>query len=306
MKKQIFALAVGATLCALFTACDTSGADSDGASMSVATYNLRLDINSDSVAGNGWGKRARHVADVVRYHEFDIFGTQEGLRHMLNDLKDSLPGYDYIGTSVDDTPDGAYNAIFYDTDKFRLIEHGDFWLSETPDSVSYGWDAAYRRICTWGKFLHKKANIPFLYFNLHMDHIGKVARTESAKLILNKISDLHESMPVILSGDFNIDQTDPGYKQINESGIMKDAFELAQLPYITTSTYNDFNPNGMFVTSQGHPARIDHIFLTPQHFNVKKYGVLTDTYRDIDAEGNVISRTPSDHFPVKIDVEISN
>ena len=111
--------------------------------------------------------------------------------------------------------------FFYNTDKFDVLDSGDFWLSETPDSVSFGWDAVCRRICTWGKFRNKETGFTFVYFNLHMDHKGIVARAESAKLILQKIKEFPEPLPVMLSGDFNVDQTNESYRLLNESGVMK-------------------------------------------------------------------------------------
>ena len=273
--------------------------------MVVASYNLRQANHVDSVAGNGWGQRVPHVADVVKLHGFEIFGTQEGFRYMLEDLKSYLPGYKYIGVGRGNGADeGEHAAIFYDTDKFDMLDHGDFWLSETPDSASFGWDAVCRRICTWGKFRHKDSGFTFVYFNLHMDHKGIVARAESAKLILQKIKEFPEPLPVMLSGDFNVDQTNESYRLLNESGVMKDAYETADYRYIKSSTFNSYDTGKMRLSSDGEPMRIDHIFLSPE-FDVKKYGVLNDTYRILNDEGKYIARTPSDHYPVMIVVEMN-
>ena len=99
-------------------------------SMTIATYNLRNANGGDSINGNGWGQRCPHIAGLIKFHGFEIFGTQEGKYHQLQDLKNALPGYDYIGVGRDDgKTEGEHSAIFYDTDKFSLIDHGDFWLS---------------------------------------------------------------------------------------------------------------------------------------------------------------------------------
>ena len=111
-------------------------------SLTVASYNLRNANGSDSARGNGWGQRYPVIAQIVQYHDFDIFGTQECFLHQLKDMKEALPGYDYIGVGRDDGKDkGEHSAIFYRTDKFDIVEKGDFWLSETPDVPSKGWDA---------------------------------------------------------------------------------------------------------------------------------------------------------------------
>ncbi len=120
--------------------------------------------------GNGWGQRYPVIAKMVQYHDFDIFGTQECFIHQLKDMKEALPSYDYIGVGRDDGKEkGEHSAIFYRTDKFEVIEKGDFWLSETPDVPSKGWDAVLPRICSWGHFKCKDTGFEFLFFNLHMD-----------------------------------------------------------------------------------------------------------------------------------------
>ena len=145
-------------------------------SITVASYNLRNANGGDSINGNGWGQRYPVIAQIVQYHDFDIFGTQECFIHQLKDIKEALPGYDYIGVGRDDGKEkGEHSAIFYRTDKFDVIEKGDFWLSETPDVPSKGWDAVLPRICSWGHFKCKDTGFEFLFFNLHMDHIGKKA-----------------------------------------------------------------------------------------------------------------------------------
>lgn len=248
----------------------------------------------------------------MRFHEFDIFGTQEGIRHQLESLKEKLPGYDYIGVGRDDgNISGEHSAIFYNTNLFDLTDSGNFWLSETPDRPSLGWDAACIRICTWGKFRHKMSGKEFLYFNLHADHVGKQARIESVKLIKRKISEFGENLPVFLSGDFNVDQNNECYSELLADGFFTDSYNAADFVYEPNGTFNDWKPNGFT------KSRIDHIFLT-NGIAVKKYGVLTDTYRtlpnEIDGvkavEGYEIDvfpaecRMPSDHFPVLITVQL--
>ena len=171
-------------------------------SLTVASYNLRNANGSDSARGDGWGQRYPVIAQIVQYHDFDIFGTQECFLHQLKDMKEALPGYDYIGVGRDDGKDkGEHSAIFYRTDKFDIVEKGDFWLSETPDVPSKGWDAVLPRICSWGHFKCKDTGFEFLFFNLHMDHIGKKARVESAFLVQEKMKELGrgKNLPAILT-----------------------------------------------------------------------------------------------------------
>jgi endonuclease/exonuclease/phosphatase family metal-dependent hydrolase len=283
------------------------------ATFNVATYNLRQQNDGDRRAGNGWEQRMPVMAQLIRFHDFDIFGTQEGFKNQLDDLKNSLPGFDYIGVGRDDGKDaGEHSAIFYRTDMFKLIDHGDFWLSEHPDRPGLGWDAVCVRICTWGKFLHIPSGREILFFNLHMDHVGTTARVESAKLIQQRIAALGSDLPTFLTGDFNVDQFSPSYQTIVQGGMLNDSHNCSDFVYELNGTFNNYSTTGFT------KSRIDHVFVSP-NVHVMKYGVLTDTYRTAnentaevtknDAPDEIsiqsyTARTPSDHFPVKIVVEL--
>lgn len=277
--------------------------------INVASYNIRQYNKQDSINGNGWQVRCPILAQLIRFHEFDVFGTQEGFKHQLEDLKAALPGYDYTGVGREDGADaGEHSAIFYRTDLFTLVDHGDFWLSETPEKPSIGWDAVLPRICSWARLRHNPTGKEFLFFNLHMDHIGKQARVESALLVQQKMNEFGSELPTFLTGDFNVDQTHQSYTSLTTSGKLKDSYCTAKLVYALNGTFNDYSTND-YSTS-----RIDHIFVSP-NVKVDKYGVLTDTYRtpvdgaEARQPGSApeeisliphVARTPSDHFPVMI------
>lgn len=277
--------------------------------INVASYNIRQYNKQDSINGNGWQVRCPILAQLIRFHEFDVFGTQEGFKHQLEDLKAALLGYDYTGVGREDGADaGEHSAIFYRTDLFTLVDHGDFWLSETPEKPSIGWDAVLPRICSWARLRHNPTGKEFLFFNLHMDHIGKQARVESALLVQQKMNEFGSELPTFLTGDFNVDQTHQSYTALTTSGKLKDSYCTAKLVYALNGTFNDYSTND-YSTS-----RIDHIFVSP-NVKVDKYGVLTDTYRtpvdgaEARQPGSApeeisliphVARTPSDHFPVMI------
>ena len=251
--------------------------------LNIGTYNLRYANAGDSTAGNGWGQRFPEAAKLILFQDLDIFGTQEAKYHQLTQLTDSLPGYAWIGHGRDDGQHGGeHSAIFYKKDKFKLIKTGDFWMSTVTDRPNKGWDAALPRICTWAQFREAKTGFTFYFFNLHMDHIGVVARRESAKLVLQKIKQMAGSAPTILTGDFNVDQTSDSYALINNSGVLKDSYALSPVKLAPGNTFNSFDVN-----TAGN-ARIDHIFVT-KDFKVLRYGILTNSYH---------GRTPSDHYPV--------
>ncbi len=283
--------------------------------LTVATFNIRYHNSSDSVNGNGWKQRCPVICDLIRFNNFEVFGAQEVLHDQLQDMLAGLPEYDYIGVGRDDgNIEGEYAPIFYQKDKFKLLKSGHFWLSEITDRPNKGWDAALPRICTWAEFEDVKTGFVFFFFNLHMDHIGVEARKNSAKLVLEKITEMCDESPVILTGDFNVDQNSPNYALLEESNLLEDSYEEAKIRYALNGTFNNFKPDLMT------ESRIDHVFVSPD-FIVERYGVLTDTYRteieDSKSEksGNFpkevsltkyVARTPSDHFPVKVELSIKD
>ncbi len=288
------------------------------AQMLVGSYNIRLKVSSDSVKGNVWQKRCQVICDQVNFMSPDIFGAQEVLHVQLLDMLQGLDGYDYIGVGRDDGKTGGeYAAIFYKPDRLRLLDQGNFWLSETPDRPGLGWDAACVRVCTWGRFAGQTAtdDEAFYFFNLHMDHVGVVARREGAKLIVRKIREIAQGAPVIVTGDFNVDQKDEIYSIFTESGLLKDSYLASRLRFAENGTFNSFD------TELYTDSRIDHIFVSPDT-EVESYGVLTNSYwmpnddsatkiKGHDAPQQIdfskyTRRQPSDHYPVFVRLSLGH
>jgi endonuclease/exonuclease/phosphatase family metal-dependent hydrolase len=282
--------------------------------MLVGSYNIRYQNKEDNERGNSWKQRCPVICDQVNFLAPDIFGAQEVLHPQLLDLLQGLDGYDYIGVGRDDgKTEGEYAAIFYKKDHIRLLDNGNFWLSETPEKPGLGWDAACIRICTYVHLKDRNTKKKIWFFNLHMDHVGVTARAESAKLIVSKIKELTKSgEKVFVTGDFNVDQTNDNFPTFTSSGVLSDSYEKAEQRYAPNGTVNSFDPN-LFSSS-----RIDHIFVSPS-LRVCNYGVFTETYRapielgssqgekrfdfpdEISFQKN-IAKTLSDHFPVIIKV----
>jgi len=256
--------------------------------LTIGTYNIRYDNPKDT--GNLWVDRAPVIASLIRFHDFDVFGTQEGYKNQLDDIITALPQYSYYGVGRNDGKDeGEHSAIFYKKDEFNLLNKGDFWLSQTPDKPGLGWDATCcNRICSWVYLQHKKSGKKFYFFNAHYDHQGVQARKESSKLILQKINDIAGKSPVIFTGDLNGSHTSEWYQAIATSGKLKDTYKEVKYPYASNASFNGFG------SAKGSTNIIDHVFIT-NHFAVSKWGVLTDTYH---------GKYPSDHFPVLVEVTI--
>lgn len=255
-------------------------------SLYVGTYNIRYKNKDDSIKGNVWTKRCQVMCDQINFESPDVFGAQEVLVGQLRDMLGKLDGYSYIGVGRDDGREaGEYAAVFYKNDRVRLLDSGNFWLNETPDIPKLGWDAACIRICTWGKFKNLRTGKTFFFFNLHMDHVGIVARREAARLVVSRIKGIAKGAPTVLTGDFNVDQTDEIYTIFTQSGILKDAYDHARIRFAENGTFNNFK------TDTKTNSRIDHVFVSPS-IDVEAYGVRTDSYWTDKR------RNPSDHYPV--------
>lgn len=263
-------------------------------SLTVGSYNIRYKNRDDSLNGNGWARRSQVIAAQINWEQPDIFGTQEVLHQQLADLTALLDGYQWIGVGRDDGKQaGEYAAIFYKPERVQLLEQGNFWLNETPDCPALGWDAACIRICTWGHFRDRTTQQEFFFLNLHMDHVGVTARRESAKLVMQRITEMTDGGKklAVLTGDFNVPQTDELYALFTQSGVLKDCYTHAKHRFAENGTFNSFD------TQRFVSGRIDHILVTPAT-TVEAYAVRTDGYWSPNARGTMTRRNPSDHYPI--------
>lgn len=279
MKKYIVAVF------ALFMS--ISAFSQQNSEMRVASYNIRMDNPRDSL--NAWPHRKENVKALIQYHDFDIIGTQEGFIHQLNDLLE-MPGFSFVGAGRDDGKTaGEHSAIFYKTDRFDLLDSGNFWLSETPDKPGLGWDATCcNRIASWALFKDKKSKKEFYVFNVHFDHQGVLARKESGKLMVDKIQEIARDKPVICTGDFN--STPDTDQIIAMSALLNDSYTVTKMP-----PYGPVGTTNAFRFTAPMKNRIDYVFVSDD-FIVSKYAVLTDAREQ---------RYPSDHLPVVATVQLA-
>jgi len=253
---------------------------------SIISYNIRYDNNWD--IENSWKIRRNKISKILVQYSPSIIGIQEGLLNQVQYIDSSLIDYDYVGVGRDDgKKKGEFCAIYFDTTRYVLLKNSTFWLSETPDTISVGWDAALERICTYGLFKDRITKEEFWVFNTHFDHIGVVAREKSSELILKRINKInHQSLPVILMGDFNSIPNSSPVKEIKTelSDALQISLEKLQGP---RGTFNGFNEDLPI------EKRIDYIFTND--LKVLSYTHINDRLNN--------NRHISDHLPVMIKIQ---
>ena len=248
--------------------------------INIMTYNIRLNTDADSI--NKWDNRKEGIVSLIKEEDVDILGIQEGLPSQIEYLSKQLDDYSMIGEGRDGGNNGEYSAIYYKSKKMKLIETETFWLSETPEIPSIGWDAAINRITTLGLFKMVNSSMDVLVYNSHFDHLGKIAREKSAVLILDHIKENnYQNIPLIVMGDFNANPDDLTIELLSEE--LNDSFKILPIEN-PVGTYNGFDLNSNLLD------RIDYIFTK----NLK-----ITNYKHLDRKLSS-GLWPSDHLPILI------
>lgn len=249
--------------------------------LTAMTYNIRYASPNDG--DNTWDKRRDELGQLVQYYRPAVMGTQEGLHHQLLDMDARLPQYARIGVGrADGKTGGEYAAIYYDTTRLTALTSATFWLSESQDTASVGWDAAMERVATYGLFYDHAQHRHLWVMNAHFDHIGVIARTQSARLLLEKLAAVNTlHFPVIVMGDFNSEPDTEAIRWLDAQ--LDDALAISPQPlYGPIGTFTGFDK------ALVPDRRIDYIFT--KGFGVQRYRHIDDRRRD----GFFVS----DHLPV--------
>lgn len=246
--------------------------------LKVVTYNIRN--NNPQDGENAWPNRKERVAQLMLAQHADIIGMQEAKKEQVAYLDHRLGEFGRVGVGRDNGKQkGEFSPLYYNRSRFDLADHGTFWLSETPDVAgSKCWDAAITRICTYAKLLDKQTGKRVWVFNTHFDHKGKVARVESAKLLVRKAHEMAREDAVLLIGDFNFPPKSDPY------GTMVAEFEDSFSCY----TDGEKTTSHGFAVGENEGNRIDHIFHSSE-LSCSHYRILDD---------NNGKNYPSDHLPV--------
>lgn len=252
-----------------------------GQDIKMMTYNIKYDNVSDTV--NNWNFRKEAMVDLVKHYRSEVVGMQEVLHNQLLFLDGNLNNYAYVGVGRDDgKTKGEYAPIFYDVAKLKVLESNTFWLSETPENPSKGWDASLERICTYALFENLQDHKKFWVFNTHFDHRGKEARANSTRLVVQKIKELNtENLPVVFMGDLNLAPEEEPIRFLQKQ-LTDGRMSTKQPFYGPTGTSNGFDHNRVL------KRRIDYIFV--KNFTVKSYIHIDDRMEN--------NQHISDHLPV--------
>ncbi len=282
MKKHFPSLSLSLVICRMMvlmcvlTICDSALAQS----VKIVSYNIRLSAAAKADGDNCWERRRYGSLTMVRREQPDIIGLQEALPDQVDYLCDSLHGYAFVGVGRDDGQrQGEHMGVLYNTRRFRLLRQHTWWLSATPDSVSYGWDAACRRTVTYVLLRERKTGRQLAYLNTHLDHRGEQARQEAVLLLCRLIKEyVPQGVPVVLGGDMNSDSTDSIFLPLAQHHLLS-ARNIAR----QTDMQATFHNWGKAATV------IDHFYVR---------GITPDTFQVLTADYGVPFL--SDHYPIAI------
>lgn len=241
---------------------------SDG-SMTIMSTNVRY-IAYDDFFKKAWFYRADLIADDIEAVHPDIIGFQEATFVHYDYLKKFMAGYDSEMAYRDDFVLSEGCPIFWRTDRFKKIDSGSFWLSETPEVMSKDWGSEHYRICVYVILRDLETGKEFAVFNTHLDHTSDLARINGIQVVLDKISEFGD-LPSYLMGDLNA-------KEDEDTIIFtKDSFDDSKIISPITEDTPTFHGWG----AADDPRRIDYIMISKGDAEVYEYHVVNNLHGDI-------------------------
>ena len=225
--------------------------------------------------------RCPATLEMLQDQKPDVLGLQEALDYQVAFIDDFVPEYDYVGVGRNDgRREGEYMAIFWNKKTVKLLDWGTFWLSETPEKPSKGWDAKYIRTATWALMKDKASGARFYVVNTHLDNVGVEARKNGLKLIMERIGQINtKDYPMVLMGDFNMKPAASELKDLD--ACMKSARKFAS----RKDSHQTFNGWG----KANADMIIDYIYYTG-FASCLEYQTVIKKYSD--------RKYISDHYPI--------
>ncbi len=270
MIKRIFMLAAAMVMSLpLLQAQENEG-------LKVMSYNIRLGSAQDGT--NSWALRYSATEEMLKDQKPDVFGVQEALDYQIRYIED-MCGYESVGVGRENgKAEGEHMSIFWNKKTLKMLKWGTFWLSETPQKPSMGWDAACFRTATWALMKDKRTGEKFYFVNTHLDHKGAEAQKNGLNLIMDKIAGINtEGLPMVLTGDFNMEPSNPNLAELDAR--MQSARKIAAQTD-SHATYNGWGKASKV---------IDYIYVSG-FSSCPEFRTVTDRYAD--------RKFISDHFPV--------
>lgn len=286
MRRRVGCVILAAVAALLSTAVAPLSAQAP-APLSVMSFNIRYGTANDGE--NRWPLRRAQLLELLRTENADLIGLQEALHGQIVDITEALPAYAVIGVGRDDgLMRGEYAAILYRRDRFHVAESGTFWLSDTPSVVaSRTWGNTITRICTWARLVDRQGRA-FRIFNVHLDHQSQPSRERSTQLLAERIRTRATSdEPVIVTGDFNVGESNPALRPLlaasgPEPALLLDTFRVRHPEAVEVGTFTGFDP------ARTGGDKIDYVLVSAA-FEVLEAAIV---------RSSVDGRLPSDHFPV--------
>jgi endonuclease/exonuclease/phosphatase family metal-dependent hydrolase len=282
MKKSILLLSLALIL--TLSACrQNQPAEPQSHNLKFISFNIRLgsEWSKEQDGENYWDNRKEAVVGMIRQENPDAIGMQEVLPNQLAYLDSALTDYQRIGVGREDgKSQGEHMAIFFKKDRLELVKGATYWLSQTPDSVSLGWDAACHRTVTMALLRDRQTDRQMLYMNTHLDHMGPIARAGSTELLSQLAAQwAPDSIPVLIGGDMNSNERDTIFNAFSRAGLAncRDLAPVSDTAY----TYNAFGKD--------NPNRIDHFF---------HRGLTLKSFRTLNGDYGI--PYISDHYPVEL------
>lgn len=252
--------------------------------LKIISFNIRYNSWNNIDGENGWPNRKTAVVKMINEERPAAIGLQEALIDQLQYLDSCLTNYQRIGVGRDDgKEEGEFMAIYYDTTRLELTGSDSWWLSETPEVPSKGWDAACYRTVTKASFRDRRSGKRFVYFNTHLDHMGKTARAEGTKFIAAVVNGDCNDVPVVVGGDMNSTIEDTIFNSFYAVGLQP-ARDLTRRTS-HKETYTGFGKD--------KPSLIDHFFVCKM--KVKRFRTL---------DGNYGVPYISDHYPIEMVIRL--
>lgn len=244
--------------------------------LKVMSYNIRLGSANDGT--NSWAMRYTATGEMLDDQKPDVFGVQEALDYQVRYIEE-MCGYEYVGVGRENgKSEGEHMAIFWNKKTVSMLKWGTFWLSETPEKPSMGWDAACKRTATWALMKDKRTGKKFYFINTHLDHKGAEAQKNGLKLIVDRLSEINpDGYPMVLTGDFNITPENKALTELDAK--MQSARKIAEKTD-SLDTYNGWGRGS---------GVIDYIYVSG-FSSCPEFQTVVKRYND--------RKFVSDHYPV--------